>query len=452
MRRPILRVPDSFVRLVSEPAWDLWEGSVRLQTLKDLERSQWLAPAELAARQRTGLQEIVRHVTATSPFYAERFATAGIDPARVESVADLADLPLLTKDDVRGRLDDILSRDFKRAELVPAKTGGSTGVALHIFCDRKGVERRNASALRSDEWSGWRRGQPLAAVWGNPPVARTWRGRLRCTLKDRVIYLDTMKIDDAAIDRFLDDWRRARPGLLYGHAHSIFIFCEALRERGATVHPHGIVATSMMLLDHERRVIEEVCGTPVTNRYGCEEVSLIACECERHEGMHLNAEHSIVEFLRDDGSPCAAGEDGRIVVTELVNRGMPMIRYEVGDRGAPSDRVCPCGRGLPMMEGLSGRTADFLRAADGSQVAGISLIENTLTRFPGIRQLQLVQERELAVDVNLVPGEGYGPETADRLTDSLRDALGADFAVELKIVERISQERSGKYRFSICRL
>ena len=75
--------------------------------------------------------------------------------------------------------------------------------------------------------------------------------------------------------------------------------------------------------------------------------------------MHLNSDHNIVEFLRDDDSPCSPGEDGRIVVTELVNFGMPVIRYEVGDRGVPSDRVCPCGRGLPLMESITGRTADF---------------------------------------------------------------------------------------------
>ena len=98
--------------------------------------------------------------------------------------------------------------------------------------------------------------------------------------------------------------------------------------------------------------------------------------------LHVNAEHAYVEFLRDDGRPCAQGEDGRIVVTELVNFGMPMIRYEVGDRGVPSNCVCPCGRSLPLMERLVGRVADFLVAEDGSQVAGISLIENTLTRFP----------------------------------------------------------------------
>ncbi len=147
-----------------------------------------------------------------------------------------------------------------------------------------------------------------------------------------------------------------------------------------------------MLIQPERQLIEAVFGVPVTNRYGCEEVSLIACECDVHNGLHLNAEHAYVELLRDDGSPCAPAEDSSIVVTELVNRAMPMIRYDVGDRGAPSNRTCACGRVLPLMEGVTGRLADFLVAAGGSKVAGVSLIECTLTRFAGIRQLQLVQE------------------------------------------------------------
>jgi len=134
-----------------------------------------------------------------------------------------------------------------------------------------------------------------------------------------------------------------------------------------------------MLLESERAVMEQAFGVPVTNRYGCEEVSLIACECEQHSGLHINSDHIVAEFLREDGTPCSPGENGRIVVTELINFGMPLIRYEVGDWGVPSDRLCPCGRGLPMMESLAGRTADFLRALDGSRVAGVSLIEGYRT-------------------------------------------------------------------------
>lgn len=448
----MIRIPDPWVRHLFEPLWDRYEGSRRLATLARLRASQWRPAAEIRADQEAALRRLVRHAAATCPFYRERFAAAGIDPERVGSIADLAGLPLLTKADVRERTPEILSGAFAPAALVPAKTGGSTGEALRVFCDRAGIERRAGAALRADEWSGWRLGQPMAAVWGNPPVPRTLKNRLRLLLKDRIIYLDTMRIDDRAIDAFLAEWRTMRPGLLYGHAHSLFILCEALRERGLRLAPQGIVATSMMLIEAERRVIEEVCGIQVTNRYGCEEVSLIACECERHEGMHLNAEHSVVEFLRDDGTPCAAGEDGRIVVTELVNFGMPMLRYEVGDRGVPGNRACPCGRGLPLMEHVTGRVADFLVATDGHRVAGISIIENTLTRLPGIRQMQVVQESALRLTVNLVPGPEYGPATTAQLVASLQEYLGAEVGVRLQQVERIPQEESGKYRFTICRI
>ena len=445
-----MRVPDTLVRHVFEPLWDLYEGSVRLKTLREMRASQFWPRERILALQSERLNRMVRHAAATSPFHRERFAAAGIDPASVHDIADLAALPLLTKDDVRNHLDAILSTAYAKGDLVPAKTGGSTGVSLHVFCDRQGIEQRNAAALRSDEWSGWRLGEAHGAVWGNPPVATTFKNHVRTTCKDRVVYLDTMRIDDAAIAAFVRDWHRMRPGLLFGHAHSLFILAEALQDTDHGLRPTGIVATSMMLMPHERKVIEAVFGRPVTNRYGCEEVSLIGCECEEHHGMHLNAEHNIVEFLRDDGTACAPGEDGRIVVTELINFGMPMIRYEVGDRGVPGDRTCACGRGLPLMEMVTGRTADYLRAADGFRVAGISIIENSLTRIPGLHQMQVIQDEPLALDVNVVPGAGYDEATAGELAAALRGMLGERMEIRLHVVERIRQEKSGKYRFTIC--
>lgn len=448
----MLRLPAGLIAALVEPAWDLKERSVRLRTYRNLCRTQWYDTARLAELRAQRLRAIVAHAVTSSPFYGRRLAAAGISPRTVHDISDLAGLPPLTKADVRNELEDILSRGYARTDLVLAKTGGSTGEALRVFCDRRGIQQRAGAALRADTWAGWRLGQPVAAVWGNPPQPRTWRNKLRRLLKDRVFYLDTMRIDDAAIDRFARQWQHWRPGLLYGHAHSLFILAEAVAARGLTLRPEGIVATSMMLLQNEREVIEATFGVPVTNRYGCEEVSLIACECEQHCGLHLNAEHAYVEILRDDGSPCPPGEDGRIVVTELVNYGMPMLRYEVGDRGVPSDRKCACGRSLPLLETLTGRVADFLLASDGSRVAGISLIENTLTRFTGIKQLQLVQEERLRLLANLVPGSDYGVEVEQQMLAVLRHSLGADMDVQVHLVEKIPQESSGKYRFSICKV
>jgi phenylacetate-CoA ligase len=447
-----MRLPDAVVGGVFEPAWDLYERSGRLRELRRLRRTQWDAPGVVRARQERALCAAVRHAAATCAFYRESWRAAGVDPAGVRTLADLRALPIVTKDDIRQRGDDLISSSYRKQDLRLAKTGGSTGVSLQVYCDEPAIQQRAAAALRADEWSGWRLGQPMAAVWGNPPPLTTWKSRLRATLKERIIYLDTMRIDRPALDRFLAEWEQLRPGLLFGHAHSLFILAEYLRDTGRQLRPSGIVATSMMLLESERRVIEAVCGVPVTNRYGCEEVSLIACECERHTGLHLNADHVITEFLRDDDTPCAPGEDGRLVVTELINRGQPLIRYELGDRGVPASGLCPCGRGLPLMERVTGRTADFLRAEGGYRVQGISIIENTLTKLSGIRQMQIVQEEPLRLRVHLVPGPGWGDDVAADLTATLRGILGQGMAIDLVPGERIPQEKNGKYRFTICRL
>ncbi len=450
-----MRLPDRIVGSIAEPVWDLYEGSVRLRTYRQLARDQFDAPEALAQRRQQRLGALVRHAVAHSPFYASRLQAAGIDPRGVRDITDLRELPLLTKADIRGGIDGILAGNHRREDLVPAKTGGSTGTALHVFCDRRGVERRSGAALLADTWSGWRLGQPMGAVWGNPPRPASLRNRLRLACKDRILYLDTMRLDEAAVREFIAGWRRLRPGLLYGHAHSLYLLAgmveEMGQEMGEPLRPQGIVATSMMLLQPEREVIERVFARAVTNRYGCEEVSLIACECERHAGLHLNAEHAAVELLRDDGSPCAPGEDGRIVVTEFVNLGMPMLRYEVGDRGVFHDRPCPCGRPYPLLRSVTGRTADFLVAADGSRVAGISLIENTLTRYAGIAQLQVVQEVVGRVELNVVRAAGWDDEVAAALTGVFRDSLGGAEVV-LHFVGTIPREPNGKYRFSICKV
>jgi len=207
-----------------------------------------------------------------------------------------------------------------------------------------------------------------------------------------------------------------------------------------------------MLLEHERAVIEQAFGCRVGNRYGCEEVGLIAAECEHHRGLHVNAEHVIVELLRADGSYAAPGEEAEIVVTDLVNRGMPLIRYRIEDMGVASRVSCGCGRGLPLIEKVIGRVADFLLRRDGSFVAGVSLVEKTVTVFPGVEQLQIVQEALDVFVLNLVTGPGYGRAAEAGLRGVIHEQFGADVTVHIRDLRRIPQERNGKYRFAICKV
>lgn len=440
-------------RHLIEPAYYAWNASPRLRYWKELEATQYLSPDELLYRQWLRLQGLLAVAWSHNAFYRKRFESAGMSPGDVHSPRDLACLPVLTKQQIRENLPDLITAGYRREDLMRFRTGGSTGTSLELYLTEECSELRNACARRHDCWTGWRPGEPIGAVWGNPKLPRGIKARLRHWLLSPSIYLDTMNVTDASVERFARDWKRARPTLLFGHAHSLYLLACCVGRLGIDdIRPRGILSTSMMLMPHERRTIEEAFGVSVTDRYGCEEVSLIGSECELHRGMHLNVEHLLIEFVREDGRPAAPGETGRIVVTDLMNAAMPFIRYQVEDMGVPSDRTCPCGRGLPLMERVVGRTADFLVRSDGSRVAGVSLIENTLTGIPGIDQMQIIQEAVDHLVIRIVRGPACTASTGDAIREYFLGLFGRDSRVEVVTVERIEPEPSGKYRFSICRV
>lgn len=432
------------------PLWEIKDRTHRLEYLRELNASQWWDSTTLRDRQWRRTRNMVRYAFDHCSHYQKSFADIGVAGV-LQGWSDFRRLPILTKQDIRDSGDGLLSREFRRKDLVEARTGGSTGTSLTLHFDQRCQELRNAAAMRSDHWAGWDIGMKVAAVWGNPPVAHTLKEKLRSLLLDRTFYFDTMDVSEDSVRRFIDDWRRQQPTIIFGHSHSIYILATYLQRMGiADLHPRGIVTTSMMLLEPERRLIEEVFACACTNRYGCEEVGLIACECEQHKGLHLNVDHLVVEFLREDGTECTPGEEGNIVVTDLNNRGMPLIRYQLGDMGVPSSRICSCGRGLPLMDQVTGRQADFLKRPDGSLVAGVSLVERTLTAIPGIEQMQLIQNELYRVCAKLVKSNTFDNTSQNRLRNELQSVFGDEVTVELEYVQALDQTSAGKYRFSIC--
>ena len=431
--------------------WDLKDHSVRLRTWQELEASQWESEQALLNRQWAGLQKIMTYAYEKCPYYRRQFDKARVSPNDIKAPDDLLKVPILTKRHIQDYTDQMTSSDFSTGELLWAKTGGSTGKAVKVFVDKECVERREAAALRSNQWANWFIGDRVGALWGNPPQFTSVKERIRQALHEKVIFLDTVNLTRDSMMTFVEKWTKYRARVLFGHAHSLYRFARFLEDNKIVeIRPKGIVSTSMMLLPSERDVIERVFACKVTDRYGSEEVGLIACECERHSGMHLNVERLYVEFIKDDGTRARPGEEGRIVVTDLMNKGMPLIRYKIEDVGIASDRTCPCGRGLPLMERVTGRTADFLVKPNGALVAGVSLIERTLTAIPGIEQMQIIQEDLHRIEINLVTGRDYTMCSEERLRQEFALVFGSEVKCVIHHVSRIKQERSGKYRFSIC--
>lgn len=440
-------------RNVVYPLWIAKDRSPRLRYLRELQESQYFPLERLRELQSRKLREIVAHAYREVPYYTKLFDSLGLKPEHIRDEGDLRKLPVLTKDQVRLHKDDFVARSFKGAHLSVFKTGGSTGIPVEILKDPRQVELVNATGLRVFGWAGWKIGEPVGMIWGNPPEELSTKEKLLDLLVNPIITLDTMRLTDETMTAFVADWKRRQPTLLRGHSHSIYIFASFCVKHGITsVRPNAIISSSMMLIPSERRVIEQAFQCKVTDLYGCEEVGLIGTECERHDGMHIDMENNLVELLDPSGNPVPQGQDGAVVVTNLLNRSMPLIRYKMGDVASLRGGACPCGRTLPLMNNISGRVADFLVRKDGSVVAGVSLVERTLTKFPGVAQMQIVQEDLDNIVLRIAKDPNYSAATESALVEEFKDSVGRHNHIRIEFVAAIPQEKSGKFRFAISKV
>jgi phenylacetate-CoA ligase len=439
-------------RHIVAPLWAVKERSPYLKHLKYLERSQLRPLEEVREDQWRRFKKLLHHAYTNTAYYSEKMRSSGIKPDDIASWDDLARIAFLTKDDIRAHKEEMTAGNVPRSKLVPKKTSGSTGTSLELFWDEDSRQWKRACTIRHNRWTGWDMGERIGAVWGNPEFRGNWRGRLRNVLLERYVWLDTLEMDESDMMRFYNEAREKKPTLLFGHAHSLFLLAKFLRSRSLTdIRPKGVISSAMVLHDFERTEIEEIFGCRVTDRYGCEEVSLIACECEEHRGLHINMDTLIVEFVRD-GKAVQPGEPGAIVVTDLTNYGMPFIRYRLGDVGVPSDRRCKCGRSYLLMESVEGRAADYIVTPDGKFVSGISLTENFATLIQGLAQMQIVQERIDHLIFRIVRGEDFGAKSEQQIAVLAKQRFGERMKYSVEFVESIQPDSSGKHRFCVSHI
>ena len=236
-------------RHLFQPLYGSLVQSPKLGYWRSLEQTQFWSEDRLRATQWQRLQALVRFVWDRNEFYRRRFEAVGLCPEAIRNVDDLRQLPMLTKAEIRDGTKELISRGYAVDRLQQARTGGSTGTALELFFTEECSEVRNACARRHDRWTGWEPGEPVAACWGNPQLPHSFKQRLKQQLLQPTIYLDTMHVDRASVETFIGQWRKVKPTLLFGHAHSIYLLACWLRDLNIDeLRPRGILSSSMMLV------------------------------------------------------------------------------------------------------------------------------------------------------------------------------------------------------------
>jgi len=430
--------------------WRRGEGAERAY-LREFESSQFISPEEIRAVQWRRLRCLLDHAYKQCPYYHDLFERQGLSPGDFTGLEDLRWLPPLEKSTIQEQRERLVARNWPRHDLIRNQTGGSTGapVSFYLSTDRKCS--RAAATLRHNRWAGWQVGDRVAVLWGAPQdrPSNSWRGRLRAALLREPMWLDTGNISERGLAAFRVTLLRHRPRIIQAYARAAVLFARYLRSRSLTPHrPHALVTSAEVLEAEDRRLLEDVFGCPVFNRYGCREVSVIASECPAHTGMHIMAEGLYLEIETPNG-PAVPGEMGTIFVTDLLNHAMPLIRYRIGDLGAWAKGSCPCGRGLPRLERVAGRVTDFLVGVDGRLVSGVFLATYVVANRPSLGQVQIHQQRAGVVTYRIKPGRDFQPASdLDYLRSATRQHLGAEAGVESEIVEELPAEPSGKFLFS----
>jgi phenylacetate-CoA ligase len=441
-----MNIPSTIIRNIIAPLWAKYERTPYLKVCRYLQSRERISRNERRAEQWVKLQAIIRHASIYCPYYKRKFKEVGFHPGDLKSWEDFERLPILTKDDIRENKKDLLPDYENPTNLTPRKTSGSTGVSLDFYVKESEMQYKRGVVLYRDQWTAWRPGDWKAMVWGNPEYLNHWKTRTRNALLDRMFSLDTLKMKEGMMVKFAQQILKKKPTLLFGHAHSLYLFADFWKISNYPSYPFkAIISTAMVLHDYERALCEDVFQTRVFNRYGCEEVSLIASECESHQGLHVNTDSLIVQVEGTEGS----GNYGALIITDLVNKVMPFIRYQVGDMASSSNILCSCGRTYPILDKINGRVADYLVTPEREWVSGISLTENFATLIPGLKQIQIIQDRLDHLRLRIVSEDQFDGSDEGVISKLIRERFGPRMSFSLEEVPRIEPEISGKYRFSI---
>ena len=442
-------------RLVSDLIFPLQERLKQHTTVRvrrGMEASQYWPLERLEALRLQRLRALLDHAGAQVPYYRDLFARLGFDPQAVTSLGDLQRLPFLTKTEIRANTEDLKSAQAQG--LARFNTGGSSGEPLVFFIGKERVSHDVAAKWRATRWWGVDIGDPEIVLWGSPielssqDRVRQWRDALM-----RTQLLPAFEMSAEKVAGFIDVIRRTRPAMLFGYPSAFAHIARQAESQGIRLDDLGIkvaFVTSERLYDHQRELIERVFGCPVANGYGGRDAGFIAHQCPSG-GMHLTHEDIVVEIVDAQGRVLPHGESGEIVVTHLATRAFPFIRYRTGDVGTLDPKPCACGRTLPLLKEIQGRSTDFLVAQDGTVMHGLSLIY-IVRDLAGVRQFKIVQESLEQTDILLVTDERFDPANLAAVERGAKARLGAGVTVNVRLVSEIPPEKSGKYRYVVSKV
>jgi len=424
--------------------------SVRHQAISSyctkLDQTQWFSNSEIENLQYQNFLKLISHVLRYTPYYQKKLR--GIDLSSIRDLSDIKKLPFLEKGDLKIHSDALLSINGKRG--FKKTTGGSTGNPVTVYQSANAIAAADAAYWRGFGWAGIDMCDKQARFWGMP---RNRKDIVLTKVKDFILNrkrCSAFSFGEDDMFRYYHRLNKFRPKFIYGYVSMLEEFSKFMIKNNVSLKhsPVCVVTTSEVLTDYHRELICTAFQCRVYNEYGCGEVGTIAHECE-FGSMHINAENAIVEIVQDN-VVVDDGESGEIVVTDLNNFAMPLVRYKLKDIGYIDPTPCACGRGLPVLGEVKGRAYDTIYNRSGQAFHGeyfLYLFEDLQRLGVEVSGFQVIQNFYDNFTIKIIMHRSEFKNLVENyILEKVQESFGSDVYIKFLYVERIDREKSGKIR------
>lgn len=438
-------------RHVLMPIYELVKGKNLVEHISYYQQHLTWTPEELEQHQWQQLRKLLEHAFKHTSFYPKIWAQVGIHSIDdINTMSDFAKLPLVTKDDITKHYQGIVANNAKNN--IKKSTGGSTGQPFRFELDIASNTRREAIMWRGYGWLGAGLGQKTLYLWGadigQPTLFKTIKNKLYHRFYNRKM-LNSFAMNTNNMHTYVEEINSYRPTALVSYVNPLYELARFIIEQKVAVFaPKAILTGAEPLHEFQRDVIEKAFNCEVYDTFGCREFMLMSAECQENKKLHINSDHLVVETVNDLGQSIT-GESGNLVVTDLYNYGMPLIRYVNGDRATLINQPCGCKNPLPIMSSIDGRKLDIIKTSSGKSIPG-ELFPHLFKEFKGIDRFQVQQSEISSLQILLVTNKYFTEQNKNDIAQEINKYAENELQLIFNVVDEIPLTVSGKHRVTIC--
>lgn len=418
---------------------------------KSLCDSQWKSYEVLKEKQDTDLRHMISYAYENVPYYHSLFTSLKLLPKDIRKTEDLEKLPILTKDIIRENWNAFIPINLKSIKYQNHSSSGTTGTPFRYRLSWNDRFLGGAMLYRGWGYGGFELGDKMAFFAGSALNinAKSNLKKYAYETARNLKMLSCFDMADSEMMSYISIMNKFKPLYIRGYASAIYSFADWIEEHDIRIHPvKSVFTTSDALYPHMREKIGKIFQCDIYDNYGLNDGGVSAYECSEHKGLHIDMERSVMEVVDAENHQLSDG-NGRILATSLFNYALPLIRYLTGDEAEITPELCSCGRGLPLLKQIWGRSVDVLIAPNGKRIHGW-FIHTILRDYDGrgIKEYQVVQNVIGTLEINLVITDEFDKKQLVLMRDLIHRRAG-EWNIDFKFVNRIERTGSAKYKFII---